>query len=244
VSTVDGTRVLWITGAGSGMGQATAVAAAARGARVVLSGRRRDALDETAQLVEHVGGQSLVLPLDAREVDAAGAAHHVIASSWGGVTDLILAAGLNTRERYWRNQSLETFTDIIATNLTGVARIVDAVLPDLRTHGSGQVVVISSYAAWRYSPHSGVAYMASKSALATICASLNTQEAEHGIRACHLCPGDVNTEFLAMRPQAPDAEARKVMLSPDDVAAAVMFVLESPPHVRIDELVISPLAQH
>ena len=121
--------------------------------------------------------------------------------------------------------------------------LIDVVLPGLRARGGGQIVVVSSYSAWRFSPHAGVAYTASKTALAAICASLNAQEAGSGIRACHLCPGDVDTDFLALRPQAPDAEARQVMLSPDDVARAVLFVLNSPPHVRIDELVISPVSQ-
>ena len=67
--------------------------------------------------------------------------------------------------------------------------------------------------------------------------------AVHGVRATHLCPGDVDTEFLAMRPVVPDADARAVMLTPDDVARSILHVLDAPPHVRIDELVISPVAQ-
>jgi len=63
------------------------------------------------------------------------------------------------------------------------------------------------------------------------------------VRACHLCPGDVDTDFLLQRPNVPDADARSVMLSAQDVARAVQFVLDAPPHVRIDELVISPVAQ-
>ena len=113
-----------------------------------------------------------------------------------------------------------------------------------RSVGGGQVVVISSYSAWRFSPHSGVAYAASKTALGALCESLNEQEATHGVRACHLCPGDVDSDFLALRPQVPDEQARAAMLTPDDVARSVMFVLESPPHVRVDELVISPVSQH
>ena len=88
-----------------------------------------------------------------------------------------------------------------------------------------------------------MAYAASKTALGALCRSLNEQEAAHGIRACHLCPGDVDSDFLSLRPQVPDAQARAAMLTSADVARAVMFVLESPPHVRIDELVISPVVQ-
>jgi NADP-dependent 3-hydroxy acid dehydrogenase YdfG len=235
-------RVLWVTGAGSGMGRAAAVAAAP-GRRVALSGRRPEPLAETAAQVERSGGEALVLPLDARDGAAVTRAHAEITQAWGGVDDLVLSAGLNTPQRTWADQSIAAVEEVIATNLTAVARTVDAVLPDLRARGGGQVVVVSSYAAWRFTPYAGVAYSASKSALASLCQSLNAQEAEHGVRACHLCPGDVNTDFLEHRPVVPGAESRAVMLTAEDVGRAVLFVLDSPPHVRVDELVISPLSQ-
>ena len=236
-------RVLWVTGAGSGIGRAAAVAAAASGSRVVLSGRRPGPLTETARLVAEVGGQPLTLPLDAGDPEAVRRAHQQIVAGWPDVSDLVLAAGANTPQRYWQNQSMSEFERILATNLTAVVQLIDVVLPGLRARGGGQIVVVSSYSAWRFSPHAGVAYTASKAALAEICASLNAQEAASGIRACHLCPGDVDTDLLEQRPQVPDADARKVMLSANDVARAVLFVLDSPPHVRINELVISPVAQ-
>jgi NADP-dependent 3-hydroxy acid dehydrogenase YdfG len=243
VSALSADRVLWVTGAGSGIGRAAAVAAAAAGGRVALSGRRPAPLAETARLVTDVGGQPLTLPLDARDAEAVRHAHQQIVAGWGEVSDLVLAAGTNTPQRYWRNQSVSDFERILATNLTAVVSLIDVVLPGMRACGDGRIVVVSSYSAWRFSPHAGVAYTASKAALAEICASLNAQEAASGIRACHLCPGDVDTDLLEQRPQVPDADARKVMLSANDVARAVLFVLDSPPHVRIDELVISPVAQ-
>jgi NADP-dependent 3-hydroxy acid dehydrogenase YdfG len=242
--TSDAERVLWVTGAGSGMGQAAAVAAAGRGWKVALSGRRADRLQQTAQRVDDAGGAPLVLPMDTRDPTAIHDGHASIQQRWRRVTDLVLSAGHNMPARYWRDQSIDEFSQVVATNLTGVAAMVDAVLPDLRDSAGGHVVVVSSYAAWRFSPHSGVAYAASKTALIALCATLNEQEAPHGVRACHLCPGEVDSEFLARRPQVPDQEARAAMLTPDDVARAVLFVLESPPHVRIDELVISPVAQY
>ena len=89
-------------------------------------------------------------------------------------------------------------------------------------------------------PDAGAAYSASKTALGPLVATLNAQENRHGIRACHLCPGDVDSDFLDRRPTVPGAGERAVMLSPEDVGRAVAFVLTSPPHVVIDELVISP----
>jgi NADP-dependent 3-hydroxy acid dehydrogenase YdfG len=235
--------VLWVTGAGSGIGRAAAVAAAASGRRVVLSGRRVGPLTDTARLVTEAGGQSLTLPLDAADRVAVRHAHAQIVGSWTEVSDLVLAAGVNTPQRYWSNQSIPEFESIVATNLTAVVSLIDVVLPGMRARGGGQIVVVSSYSAWRFVPYAGVAYAASKTALAAVCESLNAQEAASGIRACHLCPGDVDTDILEQRPQVPDAEARQRMLSPNDVARAVLFVLDSPQHVRIDELVITPVAQ-
>lgn len=235
-------RVLWVTGAGSGMGRAAAMAAAPE-RRVALSGRRIQVLEETAGLVRAAGGEALVSPLDARDPVAVTQAHGQIASTWGGVDDLVLAAGLNTPRRTWADQSMVELEDVIATNLTAVARMIDIALPDLRSRGGGQVVVISSYSGWQFAPSAGVAYSASKSALASLCQTLNAQEASFGVRACHLCPGDVDTDFLQLRPAVPDSDARARMLTPDDVGRAVRFVLDAPAHVRIDELVISPVSQ-
>ena len=100
--TTDSERVLWVTGAGSGMGRAAAVAAGGLGWRVALSGRRGDRLDETAGLVDRAGGSALVLPLDTRDVESIGGGRAAIAERWGSVTDLFLSAGLNMPSRYLR----------------------------------------------------------------------------------------------------------------------------------------------
>lgn len=233
---------IWVTGAGSGVGRAAAVVAAARGAPVVLSGRRVDALEQTARLVAKVGGTSLVLPLNVQEPDEILSARDLIAAELGPVSRLVLAAGLNTPARFWADEGLPDFDEILSTNLSANARLIAASLPGMRTVGDGIIVIVSSYAGWRISPGSGVAYSASKTALSALSASVNLEEAAHGIRCCHLCPGDIDTDFLSMRPNVPDTDARRGMLSPDDVARAVQFVLDSPPNVRIDELVITPTA--
>jgi len=236
-------RVLWVTGAGSGMGRAAAISAAASGWRVALSGRREEPLNETAAAIRDAGGTATVVPLDVRDADQIAKAHASVAEALGPVTDLVLAAGLNSPRRAWNDQSIADFTDIVNTNLVAVAAIIDAALPGLRQN-AGNVVVVSSFAGWRFSPNAGVAYSASKTALSALCESLNAQEAEHGVRACNLCPGDVDSDFLEMRPNVPDSHARAVMLTPDDIGRAVQFVLDSPPHVRINELVITPTSQH
>jgi NADP-dependent 3-hydroxy acid dehydrogenase YdfG len=232
--------IVWVTGAGSGMGRAISVAAARDGYRVVLSGRRKEALETTATLVAQVGGESLVIPMDATKDGDVRAAHREMSSQWGPVLKVVQSAGLNHPKRYWRNQSISDFTNIVQTNLVASARIVDLMLPDMRVASDGLVVFVSSYSGWRFSPDAGVAYSASKTALSTLAESLNAQENPHGIRACHLCPGDVDTQFLQMRPNVPHEADRAKMLSADDIARATMFVLNSPSHVCVNELVISP----
>lgn len=236
-------RTLWVTGGGSGMGRAIATAAARAGWRVAVSGRREQALAGTVDAIRAAGGDGLALAVDTRDPAALRAAHRTIVETWGDVDDVVLSAGLNTPERTWLDQDITEFAAVVDTNLTAVARTIDLVLPAMRTAGSGSIVVVSSVSAWRFSPGSGVAYMASKSALSMICASANDQEGVNGIRATHLCPGEVDTEFLALRPEVPGAQQRALMLTPEDIARSVLFVLESPPHVRIDELVISPITQ-
>ncbi|MCV2393743.1 SDR family NAD(P)-dependent oxidoreductase [Actinotalea sp. M2MS4P-6] len=235
-------RVLWITGGGSGMGQAVARTAAAAGWAVAISGRRREPLEQTVAEIEASGGHAIAVPLDARDRAATVAAERAVVAELGRLDAVVLAAGRNSPRRRWADQDLAELEDVVATNLTAAASAIDAALPDLRASG-GVVVVISSYAGWTFQPGAGVAYSASKTALSSLTRTLNLQEAEHGVRACHLCPGDVATDFLEQRPVVPDAAARAVMLTPDDIARTVQFVLDSPPYVRVDELVISPVSQ-
>lgn len=235
-----GTRVVWVTGAGSGMGRASALSAARSGWMVALSGRRQDVLDAVAAEITDAGGVALVAPLDVTDRGAVRESAARIERELGPIDALVLAAGLNTPQRYWRDQNLEEFEAITRTNLLAPVTVIDAVLPGMRERRAGTVVLVSSISGWQFSPDAGVAYSASKTALGPLAVSLNAQENRLGIRACHLCPGDVDSDFLAQRPVVPGAQDRAAMLTADDIAHAVMFVLDSPPQVVVNELVISP----
>jgi len=233
-------RVLWVTGAGSGMGQACAVSAGASGRRVALSGRRADALAETARRIVDAGGpRPLQLPFDVRDADALTHAHDRIRSELGPVDELVCAAGLNSPQRTWADQTMDDFASVVDTNLMSVARTVDLVLGGMRG-GGGTIVLVSSVSAWRLSPGAGVAYTASKRGLKALVETINAQEGGAGVRATLLLPGDVDSEFLRLRPSIPDESTRARMLTPDDIARTVRFVLDSPPRVCIDELVVTP----
>lgn len=238
-----GDKVVWIVGGGSGIGRATSVQAASTGWKVVLSGRRMQKLRDTAEAISGVGVAPLIIGLDVADPDGVLAAASTIRQHLGRLDALVVAAGENAPQRRWDDQSMNSFSSIVDTNLTGVARVLDAALPLLR-ESSGMIVLVSSYSGWTFSPSAGVAYSASKTAIGSLARTVNSQEATSGVRACHLCPGDVATDFLEMRHEVPDEAARSRMLQAADVARAITFVLDSPAHVRFDELVISPLSQH
>lgn len=236
-------KVLWVTGGGSGMGRAAALEAARAGWRVAVSGRRAEKLEQVTREIAQSGGEALALPLDVTDAAAVARAAAEVVERCGRLDGVVLAAGLNTPRRRWEDQEIGEVEAVLATNLGAVTSALHAALPHLRAAGAGIAVVISSYAGWSFQPGAGVAYSASKTALGSLVRTLNQQEARHGVRACHLCPGDVATDFLEQRPEVPGAEARAVMLTPEDVAAAVLHVLDAPAHVRVDELVISPVSQ-
>ncbi|WP_375424923.1 SDR family oxidoreductase [uncultured Friedmanniella sp.] len=233
-------RTIWVTGAGSGVGRAVAESAAAAGARVVLSGRRAAALAETAGLLRRAGGDALELVCDTTRPEELAAAYSTLRRQWGPPTDVVLSAGLNAPRRYWRDQTMTEFRAIVDTNLTAAAAVVDLVLPDLRAGGGGVVVFVSSVSGWQFSPDAGVAYSASKTAVGSLSAHLNAQENRNGVRACAICPGDIDSDFLSLRPVVPGTGDREQMLSAADVARTVQFALDCPPHVTVNELVVTP----
>lgn len=233
-------RVAWVTGGATGIGRSTARWLAASGARVAISGRRVEELERTAAECRAEGLTVQAFAADVSDAASVASAHSRIVEALGPVSSLVCAAGTNVPNRQWENLSPEGFAKVIAINVNGVANCVHAVLPAMREAHDGVIVVISSWAGWQYATFPGAAYTASKSALGPLTVSINDQEGRHGIRACHLCPGEVATPILKTRPVPPSEEEMARMLRPEDVAEAVGFVVSAPPHVCLAELVIGP----
>jgi len=223
-----------ITGASSGTGAAAAFALAETH-ELVLVGRRSERLSEVARSVRVGGGKAETIVFDLTTGDC----EKLIATA-GPITDLVCAAGLNTPQRAWADQKFAEFEAIVSTNLTSVAALITSALPALRA-ASGSVAVVSSLSAWTLQKGAGVAYRASKSALRALTESLNEQEADHGVRASLICPGEIDSEFLALRPSVPDETRRQRMLSPQDIGDVIAYVMRAPRHLRVDEMVVSPL---
>jgi NAD(P)-dependent dehydrogenase (short-subunit alcohol dehydrogenase family) len=231
-------RTAVVTGAGSGVGRATAVALAQNGWRVGLVGRRIEALEETARAAG--AAQCLVLPCDVGDEAAVRSMAAAVFAQWGPVDALVNAAGLNTPRRALEVLSTENYRALMGANLDGAYFCTQAFLPGMRERGVGDIVNIISDAGKQASPKAGPAYVMSKFGLAGLTQSINAEERARGIRACGIFPGDIDTPILNLRPVVPDAAARAKMMQPEDIAEAVLFCLKLPRRVVVEELLLRP----
>ncbi|MCX8157143.1 MAG: SDR family NAD(P)-dependent oxidoreductase [Verrucomicrobiae bacterium] len=229
-----------VTGAGSGVGQAVALALVRAGWQVALVGRRTAALQATAALAGPAADRMALFPCDVGNESAVAAMGQSVLAQWGAVEVLVNAAGTNVPQRSLELLSREDYHLMINTNLHGAYYCVQAFLPHMRQRGSGTIVNVISDAARQASPKAGPAYSMSKFGLLGLTQAINAEERTRGIRACAILPGDIDTPLLDRRPQPPDATARARMLQPEDVAACVLLAIELPPRAIVEELLIRP----
>jgi NADP-dependent 3-hydroxy acid dehydrogenase YdfG len=233
-------KVAWLTGAGSGIGRAGAQTLAEAGATVIVSGRTREGLDETVELVTEAGGRAEAVTLDVADKAAVARVGAEIAARHGGVDILVNSAGLNLSTRLWRDMTPDSFDHIVRINLNGALYCIHAVLPAMRARKSGLVINISSWAGRFEEYLTGPADNASKTALAALTTSLNDEECVNGIRACCIFPGEVATPILRHRPVPPSQEEVDRMLQAEDLGKTIRFVAEMPPRVCINEIIVTP----
>jgi NADP-dependent 3-hydroxy acid dehydrogenase YdfG len=229
-----------ITGAGSGVGRATAVKLAALGWRVALVGRRAEALEETAKLSGAPATRFLVCAGDIGDVNAVGAVARRILGEFKSVEVLVNAAGTNVPRRSLEVLSLEDYHAMMNANLHGAYYCAQAFLPQMRAQGSGTIVNVVSEAGKQASPKAGPAYVMSKFGMAGLTQAINAEERSRGIRACSIFPGDIDTPLLDRRPAPPDAAARARMMKAEDIADCVIFCLTLPPRAVIEEMLVRP----
>jgi NADP-dependent 3-hydroxy acid dehydrogenase YdfG len=233
-------QVAWVTGAGSGIGRAAAIALAKAGVRVVLSGRRQAQLTETQKLVAKAGGDAAIEPLDVTDAAAVQAAMGRIKAKHGRLDILVNNAGVNIVERAWAVLDPARVDTILGANLHGAFYCVVAALPIMRAQRSGLIINIASMAGKGVSMLSGPGYTAAKHAVVAMNASINMEECVNGIRACAICPGEVATPILDLRPVPVSAEDRAKMLQPEDLAETILFVARMPRHACVSEILIAP----
>jgi NAD(P)-dependent dehydrogenase (short-subunit alcohol dehydrogenase family) len=237
-------KVAWITGGGSGIGLAGALEFAKAGARVVVSGRDAAKLDAALAQATAQGapaGRISAAPLDVSDKAAVARVASAIEAGFGRIDILVNSAGVNFPKRYWGETDAATFEEVVAINLNGAAACTLAVLKGMRARGEGTVINVASFAGWHFSELTGPAYTASKAAMMALTHSFNIEEGRHGLRATALCPGEVATPILKKRPVEPSAAEKARMLQEDDLGRTLRFIAELPPHVCINELVITPV---
>ncbi|MBX9790240.1 MAG: SDR family NAD(P)-dependent oxidoreductase [Pirellulales bacterium] len=241
-----------ITGGGTGIGQAIALAFAREGCRVAIGGRRLDKLEEVvaAWNAEQSSAPAQAAtrepqPILARELDVADRTSVDAFFSWvrdklGPVAILVNNAGANLARRSMRELDPADWDRLVAVNATGSYNCLHAALPDMRERKDGVVINISSIAGKRAGLLGGVAYNASKFAQTALATSVALEEGKNYIRVSTIFPGEVETPILEHRPTPVSAERRAVILQPDDVAAAALFIAKLPKRAHVPELIIKP----
>lgn len=235
-------KVVWITGAGSGIGRAIAQSFAASGARVALTGRRLPALEETAALIQdgRVSGNVMTAPADVAEDAQLARAHGAVVDRWGDVDILVNNAGWNIARRHWRDLEPAGAGQVIDLLLKAPFAASLAVLPGMRARGGGTIIHIASLAGVMIHPVSGPSYTAAKTAVTAMSDSLNAEEGIHGIRSVCICPGETATPILETRLNPPSEAERALMMQPEDIAAAALFCASLPPRTCVTRMVIQP----
>lgn len=236
----DKKKVAWVTGGGSGIGLAGAQALAAEGWTVVISGRRKEVIDAAAADIAKSGGKVEAIALDVGNADHVNSVAQGIIGKHGRVDLLVNSAGLNVPKRSWEQFSNDGWDKVVDINLNGLLYCMHAVLPTMRAQKDGCIINIASWAGHFVSPMTGPAYTATKHAVVALTHSFNMEEFRNGLRACCISPAEVATPILKSRPVPPSEEDMSRMLQPEDLGRTIAFVANMPPHVCVNEVLISP----
>jgi NADP-dependent 3-hydroxy acid dehydrogenase YdfG len=235
-------RIAVVTGASSGIGEATARGLVKAGFKVALGARREDRLMAVAR---ELGG--LGLPLDVRDRGSIQAFVDAIATEYGQVEILVNNAGLAAGLQPLAEGNDDDWVQMMETNVLGVLRVTKAMLPLLRRAPRAHIVNLGSVAGFEVYP-GGVGYTASKHAVRAITKTLRLELMGEPIRVTEVEPGLVETEFSLVRFKGDNERASSVYkgmqpLTGADIADCIIWVVTRPPNVNIDEMVVRPIAQ-
>jgi NADP-dependent 3-hydroxy acid dehydrogenase YdfG len=232
-------QTVLIAGASSGMGRATALAAAAAGVNLILLGRNADRLDEALMSARSAGRQARISSVVADASDADVLADALRSIDLTTVDVLINSVGTNLVERAFDQLTPDSWAAMIQANLMAAFKLCRCLVPPMRLRGDGLIINISSVAA-RKPDRSGAAYQASKAGVLALNHAIMEEEWANGLRATAILPGMTDTPLLDRRPSPVSAEARNAALQPEDIAEACLFVMRLPRRAHVSELVIQP----
>ena len=227
-------QVAVITGAGRGIGAAIATRLANLGARAVLCGRTRQALEATAAAIQNGGGQSAMIELDVSDLRSVESAAQRVERTFGNVHILVNNAAVRGMSGPLHQLAPEAWDQVFDTNLRGVYYCIRSFVPLIMRSQGGHIINISSLAGKNPLPN-GAAYSASKWGLNGLSYSVAEELRTHNIRVSVVCPGSTNTEFSAH----PGMNAEK-MLQAADVAHVVGMIVTQAPQSFASEIVLRP----
>lgn len=244
---INPSKVVAITGAGSGIGEATARLLARRGAAVVLGGRRADRLDTLAADIRDTGGTAVPCPTDVTRLEDVQRLTGRCVDEFGRLDVLVNNAGVG-RIGPLSDLDVDGWTVMIDVNFRGVLHGIAAALPIFRRQGHGHFVTTVSTSGLKIVPNQGV-YAATKNAVRTVLEALRQESTDGVVRTTSISPGFVNTEMdRSIVDPVQRARARQAMdefgLAPDAVARAIAFAIEAPADVEIGDLTIRPAVQN
>eukprot|EP00756_Hemistasia_phaeocysticola_P048657 Hpha_TRINITY_DN23067_c0_g1::TRINITY_DN23067_c0_g1_i1::g.109294::m.109294 len=228
-----------VTGAGSGMGRAIALAFAREGATVVIAGRRVDALKITVDAAASLPGKVVSKQCDISKEESVEGLVTEAKRLMGGIDILVNNAGMNVPQRKLKELKTSDWKAVIDTNLGGTFNVTQAVLPTMRDQRCGTIINVTSIAGKRASVLAGSSYVASKYGMNGLGNMINLEEGPNGIRCTNICPGEVATEILDKRPVPPPPEKRRQMAQPEDIGECAVLVASLPQRVFIPELTVT-----
>jgi serine 3-dehydrogenase len=241
-------RIVLITGASSGIGEACARAFAAQETRLILAARRAERLETLrTELFMRYGTMVHTVILDVRDQPAVAAAVTGLPAEWAEVEVLVNNAGLSRGLDRLHEGNLDDWEEMIDTNLKGLLYVTRAVLPGMVQRRRGHVINIGSIAGHQVYPGGNV-YCATKFAVNGLTQGLRVDTLGTGVRVSTVDPGMVETEFSMVRYHGDEARAAKTYtgvtpLTGTDIADAVVFCATRPPHVNINEIIVMPTDQ-
>jgi NADP-dependent 3-hydroxy acid dehydrogenase YdfG len=246
MSGVNG-KVVAITGASSGIGEATALELAGRGAAVVLGARRTDRLNAVAERVRASGGRAEVLAVDVTERVELERMVAAAVERFGRLDVLVSNAGI-ARTGLVAELDVDSWDAMIDINLRGVLHGIAAALPVFRRQGRGHLVTTVSTSGLKIVPTQAV-YAGTKNAVRTLLEALRQESTDGVLRTTSISPGYVRTELADYieDPKIRDEVQRSMAMlgiTPDAVARAVAFAIEQPDDVEIGDITIRPTSQN
>lgn len=241
-------KTVFVTGATAGIGEAIAEIFARANYRVIINGRRKERLEALEQkLIANYGAEVYSLAFDVSNNDAVQTAIDSLPENWKTVDILVNNAGLAQGRETVDEADVKDWDTMIDTNIKGLLYMTRAISPQMVERKSGHIINIGSIAG-KETYLKGNVYCATKHAVDALTQSTRIDLLEHDIKVTGICPGIVETEFSLVRYKGDAERARKIYegyhpLRPRDVAEVVFFAATRPPHVNINDLIITPTTQ-